>query len=168
MAVQEKIKQLIPEIRLTDNDKLHLTIAFVGEHPEEVKDQLVSLLQQASQGISKFEITPAYIDGFPKLHHAHTLWVGVKGDIDKLMIITERIKDGLIGLHLGVDERRYLPHIAIAKVDDIELTPDLEDRLQRIMMEHFDPIQISSVKLFESIPENGFHSHNTLAEIELY
>lgn len=166
-AVQQKLHQLIPQTRLTDPDKLHLTLAFIGEHPDELQGQLTEIMRKAASGIPSFEITPAYLDGFPNIHHPHTLWAGVKGDIDKLLIIRERIKDGLTTLNLAIDDRRFTPHIAIGKLNNFKIPPELEVELEKIMATHFDPIQITSIKLFESIPEEGFHTHNTLAEVKL-
>lgn len=167
LQVQLKLKELIPNARLTDNGKLHLTIAFIGEQPESIKDQLTEVIKQASIGIAPFEVSPACLDGFPHMHTAHTLWIGVKGDTDKLYLLRHRIKDGLISLNLEVDERRFVPHIAIAKVNKFKLADWQERKLQQTMFQDFSPIKASSVKLFESIPQHGFHSHNTLAEIEL-
>lgn len=166
--VQQKLKQIIPEVRLTDPEKVHLTLAFVGEQNDSMKDNLIEVIKNAVLGISLFEVTPAYIDGFPSLHYPQVFWVGVKGDIDKLFIIREKIKDGLVKLKLTIDERRFIPHIAIAKTKkDFKLNPIQEESLQKIISVDFSPIQISSIKLFESIPEHGFHTHNTLAEIQL-
>lgn len=166
--VQNELEKIIPGIRLTNNEKLHITIAFIGEQPEEIRGKLALAIKEATFNITPFDLTPAYMDGFPDLHHAHTFWVGVSGDIDKLMVIRERIKDGLIHLGLDTDERRYIPHIAIAKTNSsFHLQSDQEVKLQQLMLDNFQPIQITSIKLFESIPEEGFHKHNTLAEIKL-
>ena len=167
-VVQRKLKQTIPQVNLTDPEKFHLTIAFVGEESGEMKEPLVKVITKAVWGVNPFEVTPAYIDGFPKLHRPHTFWIGVKGDTDKLFVIRERVKDGLEKLHIPTDERRYVPHIAIGKVNkDFELKPHQEVELEKIVSVHFDPIRIESIKLFESIPNHGFHSHNTLAEVKL-
>ena len=165
--VQKKLQQIIPQANLTDSNKLHLTIAFVGEQPEELKEKLTKVLEKAVEAMSPFEVTPAYIDGFPKLHHPHTLWVGVKGDIDKLLILREKVKDGLMDLNLDVDERRFIPHIAIVKLTDFYLSEVQELELEKIMAVNFSPIKITSIKLFESVPDEDFHTHNTLAEIPL-
>lgn len=167
-VIQEEFKKIIPGARLTDNDKLHLTIAFVGEKPDKFQKDLEEMLKKATQNIPPFAITPAYIDGFPNLHEARIFWIGVKGDIDKLMIIRERIKDGLVQLGLDVDDRRYTPHIAIAKINNsFRMEEGQEERLQQLMAEKLNSITVSSLKLFESIPEEGFHTHNTLAEVPL-
>lgn len=166
--VQQKLKQIIPEVRLTDPEKVHLTLAFVGNQNDSMKDSLIEVIKNAVLGINSFEVTPSYIDGFPSLHYPEVFWVGVKGDIDKLFLIREKIKDGLQKLKLTIDERRFIPHIAIAKTKkDFKLNQGQEEILQKIMTDKFSPIQISSIKLFESIPKHGFHTHNTLAEISL-
>lgn len=165
--VQDGLQELFPKARLTKSDKFHLTIAFVGEQPEELRDKLVEAMRNAVSGISPFEVAPAYIDGFPDLHHANVLWAGVKGDIDKLFIVRERIKDELVRLGLPVDGRRYVPHIALVKVDNFNLLPFQENKMEQLTTGEFHPIRITCIKLFESIPEEGFHKHNTLAEIPL-
>ena len=174
-AIQQSLHTLIPQAKITDPAKVHLTLAFLGEQNPEIKDKLVEIIGQAATDIPAFAVTPAYIDGFPNLHNPKILWVGVKGDIDKILLIRERIKDGLESLHLPVDERRFIPHISIAKLaSDFQLDRNLEVSLEKIMTISFEPIKITSIKLFESIPASpaggpneGFHKHNTLAEVKL-
>lgn len=167
-SIQDRLHTLIPQARLTDLNKIHLTLAFVGEQPDVFKDKLIDVIQKAAFGISPFLITPAYIDGFPSLHEPRVLWIGVKGDIDKLFLVAERIKDELTYLNLPVNERRFVPHISIAKLnDDFRVDKDLEENLEKIVMDNFDPIRITAIKLFESAPDGGLHRHNTLAEIRL-
>ncbi len=165
--IQLKLQKLIPDARLTDNDKLHITIAFIGEQPDDLKDRLIEVIKVAVQAIHHFSLTPAYIDGFPTIHNPHTFWVGVKGDIDKLIILTERIRDGLRDLGLEVDQRRFVPHIAIAKTSGYHLSDSTEQQLQVLISEPLSPITVSSIKLFESVADESFHKHNTLAEIPL-
>lgn len=167
-AIQANLHTLIPQIKITDLDKIHLTLAFLGEQPDELKEELVEIIKAAVADIHPFEVTPAYIDGFPNLHQPQVLWIGVKGDIDKVLLVRERVKDGLESLHLPVDERRFIPHITIAKANkDLKVDQKLEVELEKLMAMPFDPIKISSIKLFESVPNEGFHKHNTLAEVKL-
>lgn len=167
-SIQASLHTLIPQIRLTALDKIHLTLAFVGEQSDQLQGNLIKIIQDAAAGISAFTVTPAYLDGFPTIHHPDCLWIGVNGQIDKLLLIRERIKDSLESLHLPIDERRFIPHITVAKINsNLQIDRQLEADLEKIMSAHFDPIEISSIKLFASIPQGGFHKHNTLAEIKL-
>lgn len=167
--IQDSLKTIIPDAKLTDNEKLHITIAFIGEQPVDVLKKLTEVIESAAKDIPPFILTPGYLDGFPTLHHPHIIWVGVKEDVDKLFLLRERIKDGLQDLNLEVDERRYTPHIAIAKIKGkLNLNGQLENSLQSLMASQtFEPIRVDSIKLFESTPEHGFHTHNTLAQIPL-
>lgn len=165
--IQEQLKQAFPEIRLTEQDKLHLTIAFIGEQDKNLITPISKIIKDAVKTLKPFAITPAYIDGFPHLHNARVIWVGVKGEIDKLYLLRHLIKDGLESLGLPVDERRYTPHIAIAKTSKFFIPKEKEYLLQKVMEKPLNPITVDSVKLFESIPNHGFHQHNTLAEVKL-
>lgn len=167
-AIQAKLHTLIPQLRITNLDKIHLTLAFLGEQPDNLQPKLTEIITKAAEGVPSFEVTPAYIDGFPNIHHPQVLWVGVKGDIDKVLLIRERVKDSLASLHLPVDERRFIPHITIAKMNNhLNVGINLEENLEKIMTEDLTSITISSIKLFESVPNEGFHYHNTLAEVKL-
>lgn len=167
-SIQQSLRTLIPQSKITALDKIHLTLAFLGEQADALKDKLTLIIKEAVLEMPVFEVTPAYIDGFPSLHHPKVLWVGVKGDIDKILMIRERIKDGLEALHLFSDDRRFTPHITIAKLNNnFHISRSLEVELEKIMAIPFKPIKITSIKLFESLPQQGFHKHRTLAEIKL-
>lgn len=166
--VQNRLKTLFPDIKPTDSEKLHLTLVFVGEQRDEFKERLIEVMGKAVDGIAPFEVTPSYIDGFPNIHRPHTIWVGVKGDVDKLHNLRERLKDGLEKLELPVDERRFVPHIAIAKTTgDFHIDPQRELSLENFIDPNMKPINVTSIKLFESVADAGLHTHNTLAEIKL-
>jgi 2'-5' RNA ligase len=167
-AIQINLHTLIPQARLTALNKIHMTLTFIGEQPDEYKEKLINVIKNAVFQIPPFELTPAYIDGFPTLHHPHVLWIGVKGDIDKLFIVAERIRDELEYLNLPRDERRFTPHISIAKLNkDFEIDRGLEEELEQIAAGDFNPIKVTAIKLFESAPDGSLHKHNTLAEIKL-
>lgn len=167
-AIQDKLQTLIPQARLMAVEKIHLTLTFIGDQPAELKEKLKTVIQETVRDIPSFNITPAYIDGFPSLHEPRVLWIGVKGDIDKLFLLAERIKDQLTYLNLPVDERRFTPHISIAKLNNgFKVSRELEEQLEKLASNNFRPVKVSSVKLFDSEPSGGLHKHNTLAEIKL-
>jgi 2'-5' RNA ligase len=72
-SIQDRLSRLIPQSKITSPDKLHLTLAFIGEQPDEIRDDLIGIIKQAVKDVSAFEVTPAYIDGFPSIHHASVL-----------------------------------------------------------------------------------------------
>ena len=59
-SIQQSLHTLIPQVRLTSLDKIHLTLAFIGEQPETLRDQLVSLIESSVANTKPFEVIPAY------------------------------------------------------------------------------------------------------------
>lgn len=60
------------------------------------------------------------------------------------------------------------PIFTIAKLSSqFQVDSSLEVSLEKVMVQAFDPIIITSIKLFESEPQGAFHKHNTLAEVKL-
>ena len=165
--IQKQVQAILPDVGLSPSQKLHLTLAFLGEHPDELQTDLTEALRKACLGIHSFTITPGYIDAFPNIHHPHTFWVGVKGDVDQLIILRERVKDEILKLGLPVDERRFIPHIKIGGMPSRKISREEEEALQKISFDGLDPIHVGSIRLYNSIPEGTFHRHNTLAEIAL-
>ena len=165
--IQNKLKSILPQVSLTYPEKFHLTLTFVGEQPEELKEPLINVLKNSAREIPPFSVTPCCLDGFPHFHTANVLWLGVKGEIDKLIKIRHHIKDGLTQLGLDTDSRRFIPHIAIAKAHDLKITFEQEKLLEKIIPENLNSIFVDSIKLYESVPSKGLHEHNTLAEIKL-
>lgn len=166
-SVQQGLKALIPQIRLADTSKIHLTIAFPGDQADSLQNKLTQVIQEAVLGIDPFEVTPSFLGAFPNLDHPYTFWIGVKGGVLRLHLLQKRIKQALEDLNLPIDKRPYTPHIAIAKIQNYSLPKVMRVRVEELMQQPFNPIYITKVKLFESVPEGGFHTHNTLAEIEL-
>lgn len=72
-SIQDKLHTLIPQARITDFDKIHLTLAFLGEQPDELKEKLIEIIAKAANDVPSFEVTPAYIDGFPNIHNPRVL-----------------------------------------------------------------------------------------------
>lgn len=167
LHIQHEVGKLLPHVKLTNISKFHLTLAFVGDQPDTSKEKLIETMSRAVDQISPFSVIPSFIGGFPHLHNCNVLWVGVNGETDKLIVIQERIQTDLAYLHLPTDNRPFTPHITIAKQSGLRVDRELQDKLQKIMQAHFDPILVNSIKLFESVPDQGFHTHNTLAEIRL-
>ena len=46
-SIQASLHTLIPQAKLTTLDKIHLTLAFVGEQPEELTSDLIKVIKSS-------------------------------------------------------------------------------------------------------------------------
>ena len=79
-------------------NSIHLTLKFLGNIPPQKVAEITRVMEQASQAISSFQLEVTEVGAFPNLRQPRVLWVGIKGDVGKLVIWQQHIDKGLIPL----------------------------------------------------------------------
>ena len=85
-------------------DGLHMTLAFIGEWPEEVTDVL-PVIQRP------FSITLSHLGVFPE---SNVLWAGVEPSID-LEHLAKRVRHSLADAEIPFDRKSFSPHITLIR-----------------------------------------------------
>ena len=62
-----------------------------------------------------FEIDFTGLNGFPNSGRTHTLWVGIKDNLG-LFYLQKKIAEHLRKLKLKIDEKKFIPHLTIARL----------------------------------------------------
>jgi len=96
----------------TRQETIHLTLAFMGDVPEE---QLPRLIQGAQTlRAAPFELG---LDGLGYWQHNHLLWVGSSSTCMALVELNEKLQMALIesGFALAGRERIFTPHITLIR-----------------------------------------------------
>lgn len=96
-------------VRWTPEDQIHLTLKFLGHvtvaEIEALKGGLVEIpqrLQLRAQGMG----------GFPSRRNPRVIWVGLTGDLDRLIALQAAIDK----LCARKEEREFHPHLTIGRV----------------------------------------------------
>jgi len=100
--------------RWQDDAQLHLTLRFIGEverqHAEDIAQTLATLR------CKPFPLEVAGVGTFDKKGMVHTLWAGIAPSPD-LAALHAKIDRALIKTGLASDERRFSPHITLARLN---------------------------------------------------
>jgi 2'-5' RNA ligase len=96
--------------RLAHRENWHITLAFLGETPDERVDDVSEALSEATQGIEAPSLRIAGGGRFGNI-----LWAGVEGDLDPL---ARRVRRGLKSSHIPYDRKPLKPHVTIARPGD--------------------------------------------------
>jgi RNA 2',3'-cyclic 3'-phosphodiesterase len=95
-------------------DNLHITTKFIGEWPEarlpELDATLATLTSRAG-----FEVEIAGLGWFPTERSPRVLWVGVEAG-DALPELARATEECLQKLGIAKEERKYSPHLTLARV----------------------------------------------------
>ena len=113
--IRQQITRLyygLPGARWTDESQLHLTLRFIGE----VDGALFRDIKGALEGIRRppFSISLKGVGYFPPRKNPRVLWVGVEKN-DALLLLRNRIESTLLRLGLQGDERKFSPHVTLAR-----------------------------------------------------
>jgi 2'-5' RNA ligase len=103
----------VPGARWQDDDQLHLTLRFVGEVDRRQAEDVAAVLAGIAAGPLE-----ARIDGvgtFDRRGRADTLWARVAPP-EPLAALHRKIDQALLRAGVAPDERRYLPHVTLARM----------------------------------------------------
>ena len=105
-----------PFIKCVGLEGIHLTLKFLGNVPEPKLAAIVKVMEQSSQGVAPFQVEITEVGAFPNMRRPRVIWVGIKGDIDKLIDWQQQLDKGLVPLGFPKEERPFKPHLTLARV----------------------------------------------------
>jgi 2'-5' RNA ligase len=114
----------LPGAKWVDAGNYHLTLRFIGEIDEGQAEDVDTALSQIHA--SRFDATLATVGHFG----LRQLWVGVERN-DALHHLHDKIESALSRLGFPAEERRYTPHVSLARLRSIS-----EARLQTYLTQH--------------------------------
>ncbi|MFC9480373.1 RNA 2',3'-cyclic phosphodiesterase [Streptomyces griseus] len=100
------------DLRWTDPEGWHFTLAFYGEVPEDAAPELEARLERAARRSEPF---PLRVHGAGHFG-GRALWAGAAGGLDTLRLLAERADAAARRAGLPMEEhRRYTPHLTLAR-----------------------------------------------------
>jgi 2'-5' RNA ligase len=119
--VQQHINRLrasVPDARASWNrdDKLHLTIKFLGDMgPERIADLSLAAAQAVS-GMKPFALAAEGCGAFPPHGEPRVLWIGIVDAAGELARLHERLEEQCSARGFKREQRPFRPHLTIARL----------------------------------------------------
>lgn len=120
--VKEEVAGLagsLPGGRWVPMEQLHLTLRFIGEVDEaqfqEIKSALTLVEGRA------FPLALKGVGHFPSGKHPRVLWIGLEAN-ELLPELYQRVESALAAAGISPEERRFSPHITIARLKETPAT----------------------------------------------
>lgn len=110
-----RLRSLLPQSRWVDPDQAHLTLAFLGHHPEE---RLPPLREALAEVFARYPAMPLRLHGggtFPQGRPARVAWVGVKAP-PELPPMQHDVADAAASqLEWEPEKRPFHPHVTLTR-----------------------------------------------------
>ncbi|HEY3062478.1 MAG TPA: RNA 2',3'-cyclic phosphodiesterase [Chloroflexota bacterium] len=103
------------DYRWVDAAQLHMTLAFLGEQPEEALPQLEQIGATAAGGSSAGKLRLAEAGSFGPRSAPRVLWVGLGGGLPDLLALQANLARELRAGGFVLEDRPFSPHITLAR-----------------------------------------------------
>jgi len=93
-------------------------LKFLGNIAADRVEEISRALEEAAQGISPFYLEIKGLGVFPNQRRVQVAWVGIYGEVDKLVQLQQRIESNLVPLDFTAESRQFTPHLTLARLRD--------------------------------------------------
>lgn len=97
-------------------ETMHLTLHFLGNTDEALREPIGAALRAALQGQTPFELRLGPAGVFPKPQRPDVVWQGLAGDVAALKQLQEQVVVALEPLGFKREQRPYSPHLTLGRV----------------------------------------------------
>lgn len=101
-----------PDLRWTDPDGWHVTLAFLGETDRSEVPGLVSALRVAADGVAEFQLETGGVGAFPRPGAAQAIWYGMSDPHHQLTDLAARVQ---AAVRPSSEPARFRPHLTLAR-----------------------------------------------------
>jgi len=161
------LRECAPEIGWTAEDRLHLTLKFLGEQAESRVDALAETLAKTAVQHRELLMTVGGIGAFPNFRRARVVWMGVSQEA-RLELLHHDIEVAFEALGCELEGRPFRPHLTLARVRD----PLPVDRIRALWREakridYTTEFIVHSVDLMQSDLSSSGPRYTTLVSAPL-
>jgi RNA 2',3'-cyclic 3'-phosphodiesterase len=103
------------DYRLIGQEKIHLTLKFLGGLSERELDLATRALERLGGRHEPFGVSTSGFGAFPSERRARVLWVGVKAGADQLRTVANDVENLLETAGFDREDRPYVPHLTLGR-----------------------------------------------------
>ncbi len=150
-SIIEQIKNIsfgVRNARWVQEDQIHLTLRFIGNSDDNTYRDILSVLNQIQ--FEPFFINAKGVGYFPPRGKPNILWVGIKQSLE-LQSLFNNIQRSLIKAGVPKDNRKFHPHITIARIKNKINPSEIIPFLTGNSLFKIDNIPVTNFHLYSSI-----------------
>ena len=153
----------VPGARWIPDENFHITLRFIGEVPGDMAEEVGYALAHVRP--KRFDIELSGVGHFSSGNEVRVLWAGVRRCAE-LMALHERVDYTLRRLGLPDEQRRFTPHVTLAKLRDANL-PKIQEWLAVNSLFRAGPMTVDQFVLYSSYRQSSGSIYTPEAEYML-
>jgi len=142
---EDELKRSGAEVSWVKPERIHLTLKFLGNVPEEAIAGIKQALQEVAASSGPLRLQPAGCGAFPSLKQMRVVWVGLRGDDGPLRMLQKKVEAALVPLGFEPEDRPFRAHLTLGRVKGKRNSNYLQEALlarQDFQAEAFDVTEL--------------------------
>ena len=163
----EPLRECAPELGWVAEDRMHLTLKFLGDQPESRLADLSAALATTAGRHHELLMTVGGVGAFPNFRRARVVWMGVSQE-PRLELLHHDIEVAFEALGCELEGRPFRPHLTLARVREplpVERMRELWRAAKRV--DYTTDFIVRSVDLMQSNLSGGGPKYTTLVSAPL-
>ena len=149
-AIQEQLKQSRAGVRWVKPAGIHLTLKFLGNILPTQVDDIAAAAAQLVRDEPPLTLCPAGLGTFPSPRKARVIWLGLRGEVERLANIQAGVEKALEPLGFAREGRGFSPHLTIGRVKDRHRLQPLIDAMSTLELPEFNSFDADEIILYKS------------------
>ena len=157
-------------LRVVRAEGVHLTLRFLGSVEAGRIRPIVDSVSEIARSTRPFAVSLEGVGGFPRESAPSVLWMGIAGDVPRLLEMQGRIEQALVDLGFEPERRGFSPHLTVARLDRRGSASDRRAAMRALADAYKSPgpeMTVDSVSLIRSILHRGGAEYKRLARMLL-
>jgi 2'-5' RNA ligase len=120
------LRALVPGAAWVAEDRLHLTLKFLGEQPDTLVPQLTAAMNEIAERHWPVPMLLRGVGAFPNLRRPRVVWVGIE-PAPKLELLQHDVEERCAAIGLEVEGKPFRPHLTIGRLRGTEKRESLRE-----------------------------------------
>jgi 2'-5' RNA ligase len=104
---------------------------------------------------------------FPNVKNPRVLWLGVRGDIEKLERLQAKVADAMARLGFEPEDRKFSPHLTLARIRFLKPRDNWQQRIESIADVKLGSFEADHISLIKSELRPSGAVYTEVARVEL-
>jgi 2'-5' RNA ligase len=153
-------------INWVSENKLHLTLRFIGETSHCQVSEIIQLLESICEHFKPFQFELKGLGFFKSRNHPRVLFL--KGEnVGSLKQLAASIEEKIVSLGFENEEKAFNPHLTLGRIKFIDERELFYSLVNRFVGTHIQVVTVSEVIFYQSILSSGGAIYKPLKIIKL-
>lgn len=118
LGIRERLVEVLSRqgVRFVRPEKLHITLAFLGQVDESAVEPLEAALDRLGDARGH-TMTTSDLGCFPDMRRPKVIWIGLEGDTSRLVELARCVTEAARPFAPEMDEKPFSAHLTLARIN---------------------------------------------------